>query len=410
VLSLGVPFVSIGLLAAIGAARSLRRGDADAPLNWSFAWLIAMTAITLVTGPRDEPAMWYQVLYRAVPIAGVILIGVARAADARGRGAAVAVVVLLACTLQLLTIASLPRPYVDVWSWTQFSAHALLAGVHPYTVQAPDIYGGALDMGYRSTVYPYMPLTLLLHAPVIALTGDYRWSLALCLPATIVLMRAAGRRARVDPRFVDTLTLALALYPRGAYLVASGYNEPLLMLAAAAFVYFAVCDPDGVPAVASFLLLPALKQYVVAPTLMLVIDLAARRRFRALAIGATLAAATVVPFLAWNAKATLAGIVFQVGPSIGFRPDSTSLTALAARLFGITPWHWLPEATQLAVGAVAFARLRSRGAGGLLLASALSLFVSFLFGTQAFVNYYHFVGILLLLSALVLARQDGLAA
>ena len=52
----------------------------------------------------------------------------------------------------------------------------------------------------------------------------------------------------------------------------------------------------------------------------------------------------------------------------------------------------------------AFAYLRNAGVGGLLLASAISLFAAFLLGTQAFLNYYHFVGILLLCSALVLAR------
>jgi hypothetical protein len=410
VLSLGVPCVCAGFLTAIAAARSLSRRGARTSLDWPFAWLIAMTTVALLSGPRDEPARWYQVFYRIVPIAGVLLVGAAQVANARGRRIAVGVTVLLACALQLLTPAALPRPLIDVWSWTVFSTRALLAGVHPYTVHAPDIYRGAFDMGYTSTIYPYMPLTLLVHAPFVALTGDYRLDLALCLPASILLMRAAGRRAAVDARLLDTLTLALALHPRGAYLVASGYNEPLLMVAAAAFVYFAVRRPYGAPAVASFLLLPALKQYVVAPALMLVTDLVAHRRFRPLVIGAAMAAATVAPFLVWNPHATLSGIVFQVGPSIAFRPDSTSLTALANRLTGITPWHWMPEALQLAVGAVAYARLRAYGTGGLLLASALSLFASFLFGTQAFVNYYHFVGVLLLFSALLFARQDHVIA
>ena len=91
--------------------------------------------------------------------------------------------------------------------------------------------------------------------------------------------------------------------------------------------------------------------------------------------------------------------MFQVGPSVTFRPDSLSVTALAANVWGFEPWHWLPEVTQLVVGAVAFARLRRHGLGGLLLASAIALFASFLVGTQAFLNYYYFVGALLVLAA-----------
>jgi hypothetical protein len=43
---------------------------------------------------------------------------------------------------------------------------------------------------------------------------------------------------------------------------------------------------------------------------------------------------------------------------------------------------------------------------GLLLASALSLYATFLVGWQAFVNYYYFVGALLLLAAMVRASTD----
>jgi hypothetical protein len=200
------------------------------------------------------------------------------------------------------------------------------------------------------------------------------------------------------------------LHPRSTYIVTSGYNEPLLMLTAAAFVYLAVRWPNGAGTAIAFLLLPAIKQYVVAPALMCVEDLRSRRLYRPLVAGTLVAAATVAPFLITNPRATLAGIVFQVGPSVAYRPDSISVATQAANLFGFEPWHWLPEVTQLVVGALAFARLRRHGLGGLLLASAIALFASFLLGTQAFVNYYYFIGVLLLLTALVTACTVGTRA
>ena len=51
--------------------------------------------------------------------------------------------------------------------------------------------------------------------------------------------------------------------------------------------------------------------------------------------------------------------------------------------------------------------LRACGLGGFLLASALALFASFLFGRQAFLNYYAFVAVLLLLAAVVFAERLG---
>jgi hypothetical protein len=63
---------------------------------------------------------------------------------------------------------------------------------------------------------------------------------------------------------------------------------------------------------------------------------------------------------------------------------------------------------QLIVGAVAWCRLKQHRLSGLLLASALSLFATFLVGWQAFVNYYYFIGALLILAALVRASEDQL--
>jgi hypothetical protein len=62
---------------------------------------------------------------------------------------------------------------------------------------------------------------------------------------------------------------------------------------------------------------------------------------------------------------------------------------------------------QLIVGAIAWWRLKGHGLSGLLLASALSLCATFLVGWQAFVNYYYFIGVLLILAALVRAKASA---
>jgi len=292
-----------------------------------------------------------------------------------------------------------------VWSWTQFCARALLHGVHPYTVQPPDIYGGAFNFGYRTTIYPYMPLTLIVYAPAVALVGDYRFILALCLPLTVWLLAAAGQRLAVERRLIDALILALVLHPRGAYMIAFGWLEPLLLLSLAAFVYLAARAPDGWGQAVAFLLLPALRQFVVAPVVMyLGSSLYTRRRARAVVIGTLVAAATVAPFVFWNWRATLGGITFNMRAPFAFRDDSDSLTALFASVTGRDPGRWLGPAAQIAVGAPAYLALRRYGLVGLLLASALCLLATFLLGSQAFVNYYYFPEALLLYAALVIAQ------
>ena len=403
---LGLPVTVAGFALALAAVVQLARpNDGDTrSLGSSCLWLAAMTTVGIMVPPRDHPPLWYAIFYRAVPVTGVLLAGVAGSGRARATRTCVWIAIVMVVGLQVITPWAVPRPNIDVWSWTQVSVQALIHGIHPYTVRADDIYGGVYAMGYTNTVYPYMPLTLLVHAPFVKLFGDFRYGLALCLPATIWLMRAAARRLAVDAYLLDVVTLALVLHPRGAYLVSSGYNEPLLMLAAAAFVYLAVRWPRGAGQGVAFFCLPALKQYFAAPAIMFAADLVRRRLYRPLILGAVVAAATVMPFLLTHASATFDGIVFQLRPEVAFRPDSISVVALAASVFGLVPWHWLPEVVQLAAGAIVFWRLRDLGLAGLLLSAAVAMCASFLAGTQAFLNYYFFIGVLLLLTAITAPR------
>ena len=153
------------------------------------------------------------------------------------------------------------------------------------------------------------------------------------------------------------------------------------------------------------MMLPALKQYVVAPVLLYAGVRPARVRWTTIAAAMACAAATVVPFLIWNRDATVRGIVFQVRAQTAPRLSGDSLAALGG-LFGVVPPAWLSVVAQFVVAAVAYPRIRRHGVGGILLASALSLMATFLVGWQAFLNYYYFVMVLLLLAALALAAPE----
>jgi hypothetical protein len=408
-LAFGIPLTAAGFVVACVAAWWMVKSADQFTFERSLEALAAMATLALFQPPRDDPPPWFDITYRCILAGGLVvvaLVGSRHRAASRALWTAVAGTVVLG----ILSVVVDPRPLSDVWTWTQAATGALLHGTHPYVAKAADVFRGGMSMGYQNTVYPYMPLTAVLLAPAVSLTGDYRFGLVVCLPLTIVLARATGRTLQVDPYVLDVITLALVLSPRFTYVIASGYNEPLLMLAAAAFVWTAVKWPDSPVSGAAFMMLPALKQYVVAPALMFLIHCRRRRAWRPFMAGLAAAVATVMPFLIWNSRATFAGIFFQVGPDIQFRPDSTSLTALMASTIGWRPWHWLPEVVQLVVGGVAFWFLRDSGIAGLLLASAIALDASFLMGTQAFVNYYVFVATLLLFSAMVLAGRKRMAS
>jgi hypothetical protein len=237
----------------------------------------------------------------------------------------------------------------------------------------------------------------------VAWLGDYRFGVACCLPITIFLFRRAGRALGVADAQLDLLTLALVLHPLAAALTGTGYLEPLLVLTAALFVIFAASARDNrVGEATAFLLLPAIKQYVMAPLLLYV---AMRGRPRAIVVGIAVAAATVLPFALWQWRPTIDGILFFVRAPLRFRADSDSLAALVFALTGLESPRSIAIAAQFIVAAAAYGLLRDRGLEGLLLASALSLLGSFLVAPQAFTNYYSFAGALLLLSALAAAGR-----
>jgi hypothetical protein len=391
---------------AMWLAESQQRSD-----RWkasSCFWLSAIAALGIVS-PSTHGQIWYEVARRGYSAFGVFCVGLFGSDDAAWQRRAVIALAVAACILHLVTPLGTPQPQIDVFAWTQAAVSALLHGVHPYTIFAPDVSGGSRDVGYTLSVYPYMPATLAAYTPWFALFGDFRYGLAVCLPLTIWLVRSAGRRLGLDERITGVVTLSLVLHPGGPTMVRSGWTEPLLVLAAAAFVYFRVRWPAGYGQAIAFFLLPALKQYVVVPVA-LYVGMRPRPAIRTLIVGISVAAMTVAPFIVWNWHATVDGMVFQMREPVEPRLTATSLVAFMASTTGRFPPAWTSVALQFIVGALAYARLRTTGLGGLLLGSALALFATFLGGWQAFVNYYYFVGVLLLLSAMALAADPRSAA
>jgi hypothetical protein len=399
---LGLPLVLAGFVAA---SHAMWRMDSERAVNWMppvCALLCGMAFVGLVA-PQTPGGVWYDAAKRVYFVLGLAAVAVFWMGGARVRRRLMIAIAIAATALHLITPLAVPEPDIDVWIWTRLCIGALLSGVHPYTVHAAGVITGVYHLQPTAEVYPYMPLTLVMFTPGQLVVGDYRYISALCLPATIALNRASGHRLGLDARLVDGATLAFLLFPRGSWLTHYGWTEPLLVAIISLFAYVAVRAPNGTGQTVAFLLLPALKQYVMAPVLLLL----AIKRPRASAVGvaAAIAAASFVPFLIWDWRATVAGITVQMVAPVEPRLDSISLVALLGRLTGWYASRWLSVIVQGLVAGIAYVKLRRHGLAGVLLASALALLATFLTGWQAFMNYYYFVSEMLLLTAMVCAAQ-----
>ena len=263
----------------------------------------------------------------------------------------------------------------------QTATTAMLHGIHPYTVRAPDLQHGGFDFGSTPTVYPYMPLTLVAAAPWVALLRDYRFGIACCLPITILLIRRAGRVLRVDDAHLDLLTVALVLHPAAPEMAGIGYLEPLLVVTAAAFVLLAATERRGGfgEATASCSCRQSSKCDRACPAV------CGHARARKIGRGGSrYRRGDRRAVRLWRWRPTIDGILFFVRVPLRFRTDSDSLATLLFALTGIESPRSIPIVVQFVAAAVAYRRVRNRGLEGLLLASALSLLSSFLVAPQAF--------------------------
>jgi hypothetical protein len=399
-LSLGLALLAfVGLLSAVATTNRARATGTGPSLRFAYLGLACLAITDPLHAPASDCPPAYFLAIAVVALLAIILLAIHAAGDQRQQRWALFTLSGLKLLLLLLAPLAIPRPPIDVWQLQQHAADYLVHGRNPYTTPVPDIYGGGSAFGAQ-TLYPYPPLNLLLSLPGWLLLGDYRYGMVLAFALAVLLLRQSGRRLGLPSRQIDLLTFALLLHGRLERIFIHGWTEPYLLLAISAFVYCHLRWPRGLAEVLCLLALPLLKQYFAAPTLLYLLLLPPRRR--SLAVGAAVALLLLSPLLVWNFRATVEyGLLFFIR-SVGFRPDSISIPAALYALLGWRSGVATALLAQLTVGLGTGWLLRRRGLGGFLLAAAAALFASFLCGPQAFINYYFFVGDVLLLAALVL--------
>ena len=317
----------------------------------------------------------------------------------RSRPALLAAAVALTLAHVLIPFAS-PHPVIDVFTSNTAGADHLLAGRNPYSQTYDDIYRGHYD--YPPGI-PYFPATLEWMAPFRGLLGDIRYGLlASTVLSALALAWATSRAGRVTllPPALGALWLA---FPVSLFVLEQSWVDPILAMA------------TGVMAVAlqsrrylfAGLLLGfacAVKQpalLIAVPTLAWVLGAGGKRAGAMMVGGAFVAFALLVgPLLATEPEGFLR-MTLRVPLSQAAR-DSFTLVSLGAQI-GIGGaariGALIAAAATIAIAVFAFVqgRGRQRLADWANLVFATHVF-AFLFGKQAFCNYYALAAYFLLLA------------
>jgi hypothetical protein len=280
-----------------------------------------------------------------------------------------------------------PAPRIDVWVVHQQGAEALLHGRSIYgsgVIETIDTHTFARSIDS----YAYPPLNAILTTAAFALTGETRWACLIAqLVASALLWRLARRASPAGEAWGDLLAALLLFFPRGLFVLEQAWGEPLAL---PFLTGLGLAHARGKDKLAAALLglLFGLKQYFVlfAPLLLLRPGHPGRRALLAAAV----AAATIAPFALVDPTGIWRGLVAHhlANP---FRTDSLSLPATLSTLGVIVP-SWVGLATSVAPYALFVRGLRrDRNLAAVALVACLSLLCFFVFGRQAFCNYYYLV-------------------
>jgi hypothetical protein len=260
--------------------------------------------------------------------------------------------------------------------------------------------------------FPYPPLSMLSATAGYMIT-DVRLGTVLAIGLAAWAMRAIGLAHSLPAGYpYELLPICLLCMPRTLLVVEQGWTDPY-PAAAGVVLVASLLLPNRARVlgrtlssrsarILSLALFLASKQYafIWIPVLW------ARRHLdlRVLLWAGVAVLATALPFLLWDARGVFDGLVrFQIVQV--FRPDSLSL---AAPLFSELGWQlprWLPLVSAALLSLWFGSRRRNSLAlttvGGALVYEGL-----FLTSPQAFINYYWFCGVLLLLgTTLALCEQ-----
>lgn len=398
-----VIFVTLAL-AAYAASRpwSGRARQVELGLRRQLCALLLMGGALLV---QDLRLLYVQVSWAEQGLRFVIVLSLIASAGlavlvwrARVAGARQALLLLVLCALvvaRVLVLVASPQPHIDVFTTTDAAVDYLLSGLNPYAQTYPDIYGGQYDYAPGMA---YWPGTVLFAAAGKLAFGDLRATYVLgdllCAAALYTLAVRGARRGHETGLLAAAVWLA---FPVSLFIIEQAWVDPIVL---AALLWAAVALHHERFFTAGLLLgvATAIKQPAALAALgaaVLVLGLKPKAGLRLVAGGLLAGVALIGPFVVWDAEG-LFRMTVTVPMVLDLRLDALTFLALAKREWGLD-WPGALSAIMYGVGLMGL--LLSLGRAGRrdgraapawrwLPAMALLYGLVFLFGKQAFCNYW----------------------
>lgn len=307
------------------------------------------------------------------------------------------VAVSLVLANQALTIIVSPKPFIDVFTLTTQASDYLWAGLNPYTQSYPDLYQGL--SGYPPGTN-YWPVYYYWSA-LFRLWGDIRVGAVVAQLVTTLLLLDLLKRFEVPPITRRLYVLGWLTFPVTLFVIEQAWIEPVIVMFIVLFVW-AVLKEKWWLAGGVLGLMAGLKQHLPVFVLFTLIFVWRTQRpaFRQTFLWALITFVLVLtPFVVADPQAFFQQTVATYLQR-GLRPDSLSIPAYWVNEFG-----WRLNNLALAVlsllalglGFLLLWRARSPGWGTWAHSLVIAYGGLFLFGKQAYCNYYYLLAFYVLI-------------
>jgi hypothetical protein len=316
------------------------------------------------------------------------------------RFGAFALLTLLAC---FETMRLVPHPPIDVWEVQMKGAEALVAGANPFEVVA--VRDTAPGVVRDNVPYVYPPLQILLTIPS-ALIGDVRLTMIAGALIAGFALRTIAKTAlpNASALVIDAPALMVWLAPKFFLIIEQSWIDPVQLALITVTTALAFRGRMWTAAVLLGLTL-ASKQTMFWVVLVAIPHF--RFDVRQLALAAAVAAATVIPFAAWNFPA-LRYANFGFVNGLPERPEALSFIQWSRRVLGVVLPHRIGFVLAFVAAAVPYVRRGPIERFGVAL--LVTYFAFFTFNRWAFANYYFTIGGLAAMAAALSLRPTSSTA
>ncbi|HIJ83098.1 MAG TPA: hypothetical protein HPQ00_02725, partial [Magnetococcales bacterium] len=319
---------------------------------------------------------------------------------------AMAALVLWLGILVVVPYAS-PSPNIDVFHHGLEAVNYLLDGKNPYSSPLSDLYHGAY--GYIPG-YIYLPVILVANTIAHLLFGDIRHTYIVSQLVVVFFLWRLGRERGLSPVASSFLALVWISFPVTLFVLEQSWNDTLLIAFCAPLAWSLNRQtinnsPKNWITTAIFLgLAVGTKQYAVVIAWVTILyvwqrfgmSTALRVAFLALAV----LLATILPFFLLDPQAFIDHPILEIA-GYRIRGDSMSWVAYILASSGFESFgSMILQVYLLVVGAVTLWFVHLRKVSLFHWAWAIILIYGgfFLFGKQAFCNYYYFLAFFVVLA------------